>query len=58
MQKTSQLVISLLLAQGADAISLNNKVSEAVAQDDMTDPKYLSEMTLENWKLFTQSESL
>jgi len=53
MQKTSQLVISLLLAQGADAISLNNKVSEAVAQDDMTDPKYLSEMTLENWKLFT-----
>jgi hypothetical protein len=58
MQKTSQLVISLLLAQGADAISLNNKVSEALAQEDMTNPKYLSEMTLENWKLFTQAESL
>ena len=58
MQKTSQLVFSLLLAQGADAISLNNKVSEALAQEDMTNPKYLSEMTLENWKLFTQAESL
>ena len=61
MPKTSQLVISLLLAQGANAISLNKKDSEvvaAVAQDDMTDPKYLSEMTLENWKLFSQSESL
>tara|TARA_B110000285_G_scaffold99738_1_gene113619 strand:+ start:166 stop:342 length:177 start_codon:yes stop_codon:yes gene_type:complete len=58
MQKTSQLVIGLLLAQGADAISLNNKVSEALAQEDMTNPKYLSEMTLENWKLFTQAESL
>ena len=58
MQKTSQLVISMLVAQGAHAISLNNKVSESISQDDMTDPKYLSEMTLENWKLFTQSESL
>jgi len=58
MQKTSQIVISLLLAQGANAIALNNKVSEAVAQDDMTDPKFLSEMTLENWKLFTPAESL
>jgi hypothetical protein len=58
MQKTSQVVISLLLAQGTNAISLNNKVTEAISQDDMTDPKYLSEMTLENWKLFTQAESL
>jgi len=58
MQKTSQVVISLLLAQGSNAISLNNKVSETIAQDDMTNPKYLSEMTLENWKLFTQAESL
>jgi hypothetical protein len=58
MQKTSQLVITALLAQGTAAISLNNRVTEAVAQEDMTDPKYLSEMTLENWKLFTQAESL
>ena len=58
MQKTSQVVVGLLLAQGANAISLNNKITEAVSQDDMTDPKYLSEMTLENWKLFTQAESL
>ena len=57
MQKTSQVVISLLLAQGTNAISLNNKITEA-KDDDMTDPKYLSEMTLENWKLFTQAESL
>ena len=52
MQKTSQVVIGLLLAQGTNAISLNNKITEA-KDDDMTDPKYLSEMTLENWKLFT-----
>tara|TARA_B110001450_G_C17441584_1_gene408163 strand:- start:378 stop:554 length:177 start_codon:yes stop_codon:yes gene_type:complete len=58
MQKTSQVVVGLLLAQGTNAISLNNKITEAVSQDDMTDPKYLSEMTLENWKLFTQAESL
>jgi hypothetical protein len=57
MQKTSQVVVGLLLAQGTNAISLNNKITEAVSQDDMTDPKYLSEMTLENWKLFTQAES-
>jgi len=53
MQKSSQLVISLLLANGAEAISLNNKVTETISLDEMTDPKYLSEMTLENWKLFT-----
>ena len=58
MQKTSQLVIIMLLAKASNAISLSNRVSESVFQDDMTDPKYLSEMTLENWKLFTQSESL
>jgi hypothetical protein len=57
MQKTSQVVVGLLLAQGTNAISLNNKITEAVSQDYMTDPKYLSEMTLENWKLFTQAES-
>ena len=59
MQKTSQLVVSLLLSQGANAISLNkNTAAATVDQDDMTDPKYFTDMTLENWKLFSQSETL
>ena len=65
MQKTSNLVISLLFLGGSEAINLQNQSAvesvqeQSLAQDsEMVNPKYLSEMSLENWKLFSQSESL
>ena len=65
MQKTSNLVISLLFLGGSEAVNLQNQLAvesvqeQSLAQDsEMVNPKYLSEMSLENWKLFSQSESL
>jgi hypothetical protein len=63
MQKTSNFVISLLFLGGAEAINLQSQLAiesdQTLAQDDdMVNPKYLTEMSLENWKLFNQSESL
>ena len=62
MQKTSNLVVSLLLLGGAEAINLQSQLAvdeQSLAQEsEMVNPKYLSEMSLENWKLFNQSESL
>jgi len=57
MQKTSNFVISLLFLGGSEAINLQSQLAvedQSLAQDsEMVNPKYLSEMSLENWKLFS-----
>ena len=62
MQRTSNLVISLLLVGAAEGINLQAQVAvdeQSLAQDsEMVNPTYLSNMSLENWKLFNQAESL
>jgi len=62
MQKTSNFVISLLFLGGTEAINLQSQSAveeQSLAQEsEMVNPKYLSNMSLENWKLFSQSESL
>jgi hypothetical protein len=62
MQRTSNFVISLLFLGGAEGINLQAQSSvdeQSLAQDsEMVNPNYLSNMSLENWKLFSQAESL
>ena len=62
MQRTSQFVISLLLLGAAEGINLQAQSAleeQSLAQDsEMVNPNYLSNMSLENWKLFNQAESL
>ena len=62
MQRTSNLVISLLLVGAAEGINLQAQAAvdeQSLTQDsEMVNPTYLSNMSLENWKLFNQAESL
>jgi len=62
MQRTSNFVISLLLVGAAEGVNLQAQSSveeQSLAQDsEMVNPTYLSNMSLENWKLFSQAESL
>ena len=59
MQKTSNIVLALLFA-GTNAISLSQKSVPTLSgtSEVMSNPKYISTMTLSNWKLFTPAESL
>ena len=53
MRKTSLFVLNMLLA-GNSAVKLGEN-SESV---DMTNPDYISSMTLSAWKLYTPDERL
>ena len=58
MKQISMSVLGLLL--GANAVQLQQmSVEELVIDNDkMSNPDYMSDMTLADWKLFKKSESL
>lgn len=58
MKQTSAYIVGLLM--GTNAVKLEQMAKSQVQENEfkMTNPEYMTDMTLQDWKLYTTQESL